>query len=46
VKPSRLNLPAPRPTAWAGIVFGLRYGGPVILAGIALDVALWLLAAP
>jgi hypothetical protein len=35
-------LPAPRPTAWAGIVLAARYGLPLIAAGFALDFAIWL----
>jgi hypothetical protein len=35
-------IPAPRPTAWAGIVLVSRYGLPLIAAGFALDLALWL----
>ena len=36
------DLPAPRPTAWGGIVLVARYGLPLIAAGFALD---WLLLA-
>ena len=37
------HIPAPRPTAWAGIVFVLRYGVPVIALGAAIDILLVLL---
>jgi hypothetical protein len=37
------SIPAPRPTAWAGIVFVLRYGAPVIAFGAAIDIVLALL---
>jgi hypothetical protein len=39
------SIPAPRPTAWAGIVFVLRYGIPVVALGAAIDVLLVLLRA-
>jgi hypothetical protein len=39
------SIPAPRPTAWAGIVFVLRYGIPVIAFGAAIDILLVLLRA-
>ena len=36
-------LPAPRPTAWAGVALALRYGLPIVAAGFALDLLLvWL----
>jgi hypothetical protein len=38
------EIPAPRPTRWAGIVFVLRYGVPVVALGIAIDLLLLLLA--
>jgi hypothetical protein len=39
------EIPAPRPTRWAGIVFLLRYGLPVVLLGAAVDVLLLLIRA-
>lgn len=33
-------IPAPRPTRWAGIVLGLRYGAPLIALGGAIDLVL------
>ena len=40
-----LNIPAPRPTRWAGILFVLRYGLPVVALGAAIDLILFLLRA-
>lgn len=37
------SIPAPRPTRWAGIVFVLRYGMPVVVLGAAIDIVLHLL---
>lgn len=37
------SIPAPRPTRWAGIVFVLRYGVPVVVLGAAIDIVLHLL---
>lgn len=37
------SIPAPRPTRWAGIVFVLRYGVPVVIFGAAIDIVLHLL---
>jgi hypothetical protein len=37
------SIPAPRPTVWAGILFVLRYGVPVIAFGAAIDILLVLL---
>ena len=34
------EIPAPRPTRWAGIVFGLRYGAPLVALGAAIDLLL------
>ena len=39
------DIPAPRATRWAGIVFGLRYGAPLIALGVAVDLLLLLLNA-
>lgn len=39
------DIPAPRATRWAGIVFGLRYGVPLIALGVALDLLLLMLKA-
>ena len=36
------EIPAPRPTRWAGIVFVLRYGVPIVLLGAAIDLVLLL----
>lgn len=38
-------IPAPRPTRWAGFVFVLRYGVPVVALGIAIDLLLLLIRA-
>ena len=38
------DLPAPRPTAWAGIVLVARYGLPLVAAGFAVDFLLLALA--
>ena len=34
------TIPAPRPTPWAGIVFVLRYGLPIVAFGAAVDLIL------
>ena len=34
------SIPAPRPTRWAGIVFVLRYGVPIVAFGAAVDLVL------
>jgi hypothetical protein len=39
------KIPAPRPTRWAGIVFVLRYGVPIVLLGVAIDLLLLMLRA-
>jgi len=39
------EIPAPRPTRWAGIVFSLRYGVPIIALGVAIDLLLLALRA-
>lgn len=39
------TIPAPRPTPWAGIVFALRYGVPLVAFGAALDLLLFILRA-
>jgi hypothetical protein len=38
-------IPAPRPTPWAGIVFALRYGVPLVALGAAVDLILLVLRA-
>jgi len=39
------TIPAPRPTPWAGIVFALRYGVPLVAFGAALDLVMFILRA-
>jgi hypothetical protein len=39
------EIPAPRPTRWAGIVFVLRYGVPVVALGVVIDLLLLLFRA-
>ena len=34
------SIPVPRPTRWAGIVFVLRYGVPIVAFGAAVDLVL------
>jgi hypothetical protein len=45
VSDKQLKLPAPRPTAWAGIVFAFRYGLPIIALGAIIDLLIWIFGA-